>query len=437
MSHPLKSTTRSEQLYERACRLMPAGVNSPVRAFRAVGGIPRFIAEAHGPYITDADGHRYIDHVCSWGALILGHANDAVCDAIASAARRGSSYGAPHRGEVLLAEAIVAAMPVIEMLRFVNSGTEATMSAIRLARAATGRSKIIKFDGCYHGHSDGLLAKAGSGVATFGLPDSAGVPPELTANTLIAPYNDLGAVEQILQRIGGEVAAIIVEPVAGNMGVVPPADGFLQGLRRLTSEHGALLILDEVITGFRVGLAGASGLYGIQPDLVCIGKIIGGGLPVGAYGGRKELMELVAPLGPMYQAGTLSGNPVAMAAGLAVLGQLTPAAYANIDRMAATLEQGIITAAASAGVPAQTNRVGSMLSVFFTDEPVTDTTIAATTDRCLYARLFHGMLERGIYTTPSALETWFVSTAHTDDTIAATIQAFGSALEEAAAEGDA
>ena len=435
MNPPSKPIARSEELYQRACRLLPAGVNSPVRAFRAVGGTPRFIADAHGPYITDADGNRYIDYVCSWGALILGHSNDAVSDAVAAAARRGASYGAPHEGEVLLAEAVNAAMPGMEMLRFVNSGTEATMSAIRLARAATGRAKIIKFDGCYHGHADALLAKAGSGLATFGLPDSAGVPPEMTAHTLVAPYNDLAAVERIMAHSGAEVAAVIVEPVAGNMGVVPPAEGFLQGLKRIAEQHGALLILDEVITGFRVGRSGASGRYGVTPDLTCIGKIIGGGLPVGAYGGRRELMQLVAPLGPMYQAGTLSGNPVAMAAGLAVLRQLDDTAYARIDAMATRLEAGILQATAAAGVSAHTNRVGSMLSVFFTDRPVTDTTIAAETDRKLYGRLFHAMLERGVYTTPSALETWFVSTSHTDAEIEATVQAFGEALREAAAPG--
>ena len=313
---------KSTQLYTKAQQLMPAGVNSPVRAFRAVGGIPFYIRSAKGAVLTDVDGNRYIDYVCSWGALILGHSHPAVVKAIKQAAARGTSYGAPHEGEILLAEEIVRAMPWVEMLRFVNSGTEATMSAIRLARAATGRPKILKFEGNYHGHADHLLAKAGSGVATFALPDSAGIPAELTQHTLVAPYNHAEAVEALFREAGEQIAAVIVEPIAGNMGVVLPAPGFLQTLRDLTNRYGSLLIFDEVITGFRVSRQGAAGLYGIVPDLVCLGKIIGGGLPVGAYGGRRDLMQMVAPLGPVYQAGTLSGNPLAMAAGLATLREL-------------------------------------------------------------------------------------------------------------------
>jgi glutamate-1-semialdehyde 2,1-aminomutase len=427
--------TKSRQLAERAQVLLPAGVNSPVRAFRAVGGTPISFASAKGAEVVDVDGNAYVDYVCSWGALILGHAHPAVVRAVAAAAERGTSFGAPHEGEVLLAEKVAAAMPALEMMRFVNSGTEATMSALRLARAAVGRSKIVKFEGNYHGHSDALLAKAGSGVATFGLPDSAGVPPEWTQHTLVAPYNDLDGVSKLFEAAGDQIAAVIVEPVAGNMGVIPPAEGFLQGLREITSRHGALLILDEVITGFRVGPGGATERYGVTPDLLCIGKIVGGGLPVGAYGGRRELMELVAPLGPVYQAGTLSGNPVAMAAGLATLNELSPASYDELESRGARLEAGIVEAAAAAGVPAKVNRVGSMMSVFFVDRPVSDTAVAATTDRKLYARLFHNMLRRGVYLAPSALEALFVSTAHTPEIIERTIDAFGESLRQAVREG--
>ncbi|HSV73511.1 MAG TPA: glutamate-1-semialdehyde 2,1-aminomutase [Chthonomonadales bacterium] len=433
----MKPLKRSDELYERACRVMPAGVNSPVRAFRAVGGTPRFIAEASGCRLMDADGNTAIDWVGSWGALILGHAHPAVSDAAAAAARRGSSYGAPHEGEVLLAEAVVEAMPAIQMLRFVSSGTEAVMSAVRLARGATGRPCILKFDGCYHGHADALLAKAGSGVATFGLPDSAGVPPETTAHTLVTPYNDLSAAEEALRRNEGRVAAVLVEPVAGNMGVAPPTEGFLEGLRRLSTEHGALLVFDEVITGFRVARGGASERYGVRPDLITIGKIVGGGLPAAAYGGRRDLMEQMAPLGPVYQAGTLSGNPVAMAAGLATLRHLDAALYERLETLGAALERGLVEAAAAACVPARVNRVGSMLSVFLTDCPVTDMASASSTDRALYARLFHGLLERGVYIAPSALESWFVSAAHGEAEVEATLAAFREALADAVAPGGA
>ncbi len=422
---------QSQRLYTRAQQVMPAGVNSPVRAFRAVGGTPFYIASAQGAVLTDVDGNQYIDYVCSWGALILGHSHPSVVRAICEAAERGTSYGAPHEGEILLAEEIVRSVPWVEMLRFVNSGTEATMSAIRLARAATGRPKIVKFEGNYHGHVDHLLAKAGSGVATFGLPDSAGVPGEITQHTLVLPYNHADAVESLFNEIGEQIAAVIVEPVAGNMGVVPPAPGFLQTLRRLTAEHHALLIFDEVITGFRVSRHGAAKLYDVTPDLVCMGKIIGGGLPVGAYGGRRELMQMVAPLGPVYQAGTLSGNPLAMAAGLATLRELNDSAYSQLDAHASDLQRALMETTHKLGVPAHVNRVGSMLSVFFTDQPVTDSGSAMRTDRQLYARLFHAMLRRGVFLPPSALEAWFVSTAHTDAHIEHTAGAFHDALKEA------
>lgn len=424
---------KSHQLYARAQQLMPAGVNSPVRAFRAVSGLPFYVGSAKGAVLTDVDGNRYIDYVCSWGALILGHSHPAVVRAIQQAATKGTSYGAPHEGEILLAEEIVRAMPWVEMLRFVNSGTEAAMSAIRLARAATGRPKILKFEGNYHGHADHLLAKAGSGIATFSLPDSAGVPADMTQHTLVAPYNHAEAVEALFHEAGEQIAAVIVEPVSGNMGVVPPAPGFLQHLRDLTNRYGSLLIFDEVITGFRVSRQGAAGLYGVVPDLVCMGKIIGGGLPVGAYGGRRDLMQMVAPLGPVYQAGTLSGNPLAMAAGLATLRELGEDVYAHLEERASTLQQAVIESANRLGVPAQVNRVGSMLNVFFTECPVTDTASAFTTDRQLYARLFHAMLRRGVYLPPSALEAWFVSAAHTESHIGHTAKAFHAALKEALA----
>lgn len=428
------TTERSQQLYTRAQSLMPAGVNSPVRAFRAVGGVPFYIASAKGAVLTDVDGNRYIDYVCSWGALVLGHSHPSVVRAIKKASEKGTSYGAPHEGEILLAEEIIRALPWVQMLRFVNSGTEATMSAVRLARAATGRPKILKFDGNYHGHADYLLAKAGSGVATFGLPDSAGVPAELTQHTLVAPYNHVEAVENLFREAGEQIAAVVVEPVAGNMGVVPPASGFLQALREITQRYGSLLIFDEVITGFRVSRQGAAGLYNVTPDLVCMGKIIGGGLPVGAYGGRRDLMQMVAPLGPVYQAGTLSGNPLAMAAGLATLRELDETAYEQLEARSGALQEAITQTTRKLGVPAQVNRVGSMLSVFFTDRPVTDTESAMSTDRQLYARLFHALLKRRVFLPPSALEAWFVSTAHTDAHIERTARAFHAALKEALAQ---
>lgn len=428
------TTERSQQLYTRAQSLMPAGVNSPVRAFRAVGGVPFYIASAKGAVLTDVDGNRYIDYVCSWGALVLGHSHPSVVRAIKKVSEKGTSYGAPHEGEILLVEEIIRALPWVQMLRFVNSGTEATMSAVRLARAATGRPKILKFDGNYHGHADYLLAKAGSGVATFGLPDSAGVPAELTQHTLVAPYNHVEAVENLFREAGEQIAAVVVEPVAGNMGVVPPASGFLQALREITQRYGSLLIFDEVITGFRVSRQGAAGLYNVTPDLVCMGKIIGGGLPMGAYGGRRDLMQMVAPLGPVYQAGTLSGNPLAMAAGLATLRELDETAYEQLEARSGALQEAITQTTRKLGVPAQVNRVGSMLSVFFTDRPVTDTESAMSTDRQLYARLFHALLKRRVFLPPSALEAWFVSTAHTDAHIERTARAFHAALKEALAQ---
>jgi glutamate-1-semialdehyde 2,1-aminomutase len=416
---------------ERAQKLMPAGVNSPVRAFQAVGGDPVCIAKGEGPILTDVDGNSYIDYVGSWGPLILGHCHPDVVRRVEEAVGRGMSYGAPHEGELLLAEAITRAMPWIEMLRFVNSGTEAGMSVIRLSRAATGRNKIVKFAGNYHGHVDYLLVKAGSGVATFGLPDSSGVSPEMAQDTLVAEFNSLHSAEELFKEYGKNIAAVIVEPVAGNMGVVPPAEGFLEGLREVTQRHGSLLILDEVMTGFRVSPNGAAGLYDVQPDLVCLGKIIGGGLPVGAYGGRRELMEQVAPLGPVYQAGTLSGNPVAMAAGLATVEKLTSDLYSELEKKSEVLEQGVLEAVNSCGVAGQVNRVGSMLSLFFCEQPVNDSKTAFSTDRALYGRLFHSLLDRGVYLPPSALESWFVSAVHDESHIESTLEAFTPALEEA------
>lgn len=405
----------SESLFEAAQRVIPGGVNSPVRAFRGVGGSPFFVARAEGARITDEDGRAYVDFLGSWGPLILGHAPPAVVEALTETARKGTSYGAPTAQEVEMAERITRAVPSMEMVRLVSSGTEAAMSAIRLARGATGRDVIIKFDGCYHGHADSLLVKAGSGGATFGIPDSAGVPAALAALTLALPFNDLEAVSRAFETRRGEVAAVLVEPVAGNMGVVPPAPGFLAGLRDLCTRHGALLVFDEVITGFRVAYGGAQALYAVRPDLTCLGKIIGGGLPVGAYGGPRELMSKVAPLGPVYQAGTLSGNPLAVAAGLATLRALEdPAIYERLERLGARFAHGISEAAASAGIPVTVNRVGSMLTTFFTEGPVTDYASAKRADTARYARFFHGMLDRGVFLAPSQFEAAFVSVAHTE-----------------------
>ncbi len=424
-------TKQSQQLFERAQGLLPGGVSSPVRAFKAVGGTPLFIARGQGSKLYDVDGHELIDYVGSWGPLILGHAHPSVVAAVTEAAGKGTSYGAPTERELELARLITQAMPSIELVRFVSSGTEAAMSALRLARAYTNRNKIVKFAGCYHGHADFLLVEAGSGVMTLGLPGSAGVPQEIVGHTLVAPYNDLEAVQGLFEEFPGQIAAVIVEPVAGNMGVVPPQPGFLEGLRQLTREHGALLVFDEVITGFRVAYGGAQGLYGIEPDLTCLGKVIGGGLPVGAYGGRREIMELVAPVGPVYQAGTLSGNPLAMAAGAATLKQLKePSVYERLDELAAQLAQGLQKAAQEAGVPLQLNRVGSMLTPFFTDQPVVSYASAQRADTQRYARFFWGLVERGVYPPPSQFEAWFISLAHTPKDVERTIEAAREALKE-------
>ncbi len=426
-----KSLTRSTEIYDQACRLMPGGVNSPVRAFRSVGGSPLYFERAKGSLIWDVDGNEYIDYVASWGAIILGHADQKVNEAIQSAASRGTSFGAPHAGEVRLAEEVLARVPGLEKVRFVNSGTEATMAAMRLARAATGRNKIVKFAGNYHGAVDSLLAKAGSGVATFGLPDSAGVPAEATADTLIARYNDLESVRALLEANKELVAAVFVEPVAGNMGCIPPAPGFLDGLRRLCDTTGVLLVVDEVMTGFRVCRGGAIERFSVRPDLVCMGKVIGGGLPVGAYGGRADLMDLVAPVGPVYQAGTLSGNPLAMAAGCAALQQLTSDSYERLEASASRLHTGLEEACRMTGTAASVQRVGSMLSVYFTDHKVENFDNAQNTDKELFGRLFHGLLKRGVYLPPSALEAWFLTLSHHKVEIDRTVEAFADALKEA------
>jgi glutamate-1-semialdehyde 2,1-aminomutase len=396
-------------------KVMPGGVNSPVRAFRGVGGQPPFIARGEGARVTDADGTVYLDFVASWGPLVLGHAPAAVVEAITETARRGTSYGAPTELEVRMAEAITAAFPSMEMVRLVSSGTEAAMSAIRLARGATGRDILVKFDGGYHGHADSLLVKAGSGGATFSIPDSKGVPAALAALTVTLAFNDIAGVRDLFRRRGGEIAAVIVEPVAGNMGVVPPAPGFLEALREVTAEHGALLIFDEVITGFRIAYGGAQERYGVSADLTCLGKIIGGGLPVGAYGGSRAIMQQVAPLGGVYQAGTLSGNPLAVSAGLATLASLrTAGVYDRLERLGAMAEGGLRDAARKAGIPITVNRVGSMLTGFFCEGPVTDWESAAKADRQRYAAFFHAMLARGVYLAPSQFEAAFVSLAHAD-----------------------
>ncbi len=419
----------STSLFEQAQRVIPGGVNSPVRAFRGVGGAPFFVASGQGSRITDVDGRCYLDFLGSWGPLILGHAAPAVVEAVGEALRRGTSYGAPTPGEVEMAELISRAVPSMEMVRLVSSGTEAAMSAIRLARGATGRDLIVKFEGCYHGHADSLLVKAGSGGATFGVPDSLGVPAALAQMTLTVPFNDLEAVERLMSARGREVAVIVVEPVAGNMGVVPPAPGFLEGLRRLCDGHGALLLFDEVITGFRVAYGGAQARYGVRPDLTCLGKIIGGGLPVGAYGGPRDIMERVAPLGGVYQAGTLSGNPLAVAAGLATLRALAdPAAYARLERSGAALEAGLVDGARAAGVPLTVNRVGSMLTAFFTGGAVTDYASAKRSDTDRYARFFHAMLARGVFLAASQFESAFVSLAHSDQDLEGASRAAREAL---------
>lgn len=420
--------SRSERLFRQATGLMPGGVNSPVRAFKAVGTTPIFVRSARGARLRDVDGRSYIDYVMSWGPLLHGHAPRGLLNALATAAAGGTSFGAPTEAEVRLAAKVRALVPSIERIRFVNSGTEATMSAIRVARAATGRDLVIKFEGCYHGHADAFLVQAGSGALTLGVPTSPGVPAGTASTTLVASYNDLASVERLFEAHPQQVAALVVEPVAGNMGVVPPAAGFLAGLRELCGRHGALLVFDEVITGFRIAAGGAQAHYGVTPDLTCLGKVIGGGLPVGAYGGRAELMNLVAPAGPVYQAGTLSGNPLAMAAGLWALSRLTPALYRRLARLGARLAEGLAGAARRAGVPLQVNAVGSVLTPFFTSEPVRDFRSAARCDTARYAAFCRAMLQEGIYPPPSQFEAWFLSTAHTESDIEKTIRAAARAL---------
>lgn len=424
-------TTRSAKLFADAQTLIPGGVNSPVRAFRSVGGQPRFVKRAKGSRLYDVDGNVYIDYVLSWGPMILGHAAPSVISAIKKAAGQGTSYGAPTELEVRLAKEIRAAFPSMEKVRLVSSGTEAVMSAIRVARGFTKRDGILKFEGCYHGHSDYLLAKAGSGLATLGIPDSPGVPADFAKHTLTAPYNDIRAVQQLVKEHRNSLACIILEPIAGNMGVVPPASDFLSSLRRLATENDILLIFDEVISGFRVAYGGAQALYGITPDLTVLGKIIGGGLPVGAYGGRNDIMDLIAPSGPVYQAGTLSGNPLAVTAGLATLKQLRArGVYKRLDEQSAALAKGIGEAARKAGIPLTQTRVGSMLTAFFTSNPVVDWDTAKQSDTKRYGQFFHHMLEQGIYLAPSQFEAAFLSTAHTTRDIDQTIKAATAAFKK-------
>ncbi|MGX9706739.1 glutamate-1-semialdehyde 2,1-aminomutase [Laceyella tengchongensis] len=418
-----KGYDRSIANYRQAQQVIPGGVNSPVRAFRSVKMNPVFVERGFGSKVVDVDGNEYIDYIGSWGPLILGHAHPKVVEAIKTTAEKGTSFGAPTELETLMAETVVERMPSVEIVRMVNSGTEATMSALRLARAYTGRNKILKFEGSYHGHSDSLLIKAGSGVATLGLPDSPGVPENIAQHTLTVPYNDLDSVKLVFEKVGEEIAAVILEPVAGNMGVVPPQPGFLEGLRELTEQHGALLIFDEVMTGFRVGYHSAQGRYGITPDLTTMGKVIGGGLPVGAYGGKKEIMEQVAPVGPVYQAGTLSGNPLAMAAGYATLSEMTPAAYEELERKGRILEEGLRRNAEEAGIPHHINRVGSMVCLFFTGEAVTSYTQAKQADTERFAEYFRLMMEEGILIPPSQFEGMFISMAHQDEDLNRTLEA--------------
>jgi glutamate-1-semialdehyde 2,1-aminomutase len=421
---------KSQDAFRRACGLIPGGVNSPARAFGAVGGQPVFIARADGPYLFDLDGHRYLDYVGSWGPMILGHCHPRVTEAVAEALGRGTSYGAPTERESELAELVIGAVPSVELVRMVSSGTEATMSAVRLARGFTGRDGIVKFAGCYHGHVDSLLVQAGSSALTHGVPNSPGVPAGCTADTLLLRYNDAEGLREAFRREGDRIAGVIVEPVVGNMGLVEPTREFLAELRRLTQHHGALLIFDEVMTGFRVAYGGAQALFGITPDLTCLGKIVGGGLPVGAYGGRADVMKRVMPAGPVFQAGTLSGNPLAMAAGVATLRELKEhPPYDRLERLTRTLCEGLSEAAADAGVPHRLNRVGSMWTLFFTDRPVTDYESAKASDTARFARFFWAMMDRGVYLPCSQFEAAFVSAEHTEGQIAETVAAARAAIE--------
>lgn len=425
-------TERSQALFEQAQEWIPGGVNSPVRAFRAVQGTPRFIAHGEGAYLQDVDGNRYLDCVGSWGPLLFGHNPPAIRQTLMAQLEHGTTFGAPTELEVQLARAICRAVPSCEQVRLVSSGTEAAMSAVRLARGYTGRAKVVKFEGCYHGHADCLLARAGSGVATFGLPDSAGVPPNLTADTLTLPYNDPQSLQRLFSQMGEEIACVIVEPVAGNMGCVPPSPGFLEQMRALTREYGAVLIFDEVMTGFRLARGGAQELYGVTPDLTILGKVIGGGLPLAAYGGRRDIMAYVAPIGPVYQAGTLSGNPMAVAAGLAALRLIEedPSIYARLKARGEQAARGLREAVLDTGVPATVQQIGSMLTLFFTDRPVTDYASAKSCDTNRFARWFHGMLTRGVYWAPSQFESVFLSSAMTDADIYLLVQAARDSLKE-------
>ncbi len=419
----------SEKLFRAALRILPGGVDSPVRAFNSVGATPLFVTRGHGAHIEDADGRTYIDYVMSWGPLIHGHAPKGLLKALSAAAARGTSFGAPTELETRLAQRVAMLMPSIERVRFVSSGTEAAMSAVRVARAATKRDKIVKFEGCYHGHADSFLVQAGSGALTLGVPTSPGVPAAAAADTLIARYNDLASVESVLRANSGQIAAIIVEPIAGNMGLVPPREGFLEGLRSLCDREGTLLVFDEVISGFRAAPGGAQQVFGIRPDLTCLGKIIGGGLPVGAYGGRADLMNLVSPAGPVYQAGTLSGNPLAMTAGAWALEGLTPRLYKHLSTLGEQLAAGLAEAARTANVPLQVNAFGSLLTPFFTDQPVRDYRGALTADTARYGKFFNGMLARGIYPPPSQFEAWFLSAAHSSRDVERTVKAAREALK--------
>jgi glutamate-1-semialdehyde 2,1-aminomutase len=423
---------RSEELLHRARRTIPGGVNSPVRAFKGVGGTPRFVRSARGAYLEDVDGRELLDYIGSWGVMVLGHAHPAVRRALASAVERGTSFGTPTEGEIELAEAIVAAVPGVEVVRLVNSGTEATMSAIRLARAATGRDRIVKFRGGYHGHGDAFLVEAGSGAATLGVPSSPGVTASTASNSLVAEFNDLDSVRALFDTQGDEIAGVIVEPVSGNMGCIPPEKGFLEGLRALTKARGALLIFDEVMTGFRVAHAGAQGRYGVVPDLTTLGKVIGGGLPVGAYGGREDLMRMIAPDGPVYQAGTLSGNPLAVAAGLTTLQYLEeePGVYEHLERLGSMFDEGFDSLSKRLEVSVRWNRAGGMGSLFFSEDPVVDWPTASASNRERFNRFFHGMLERGIHLPPSPFEAWFWSYAHTPDDVERTLHVAEEVLRE-------